>query len=300
MHEQWLEDSGELLVYQQTDDEGPSAPPIDNRRAYIQVASAAYDPATPSPQWGPAINYVWNDISADIPPGQADRPSKWQVAGVETTYLDTNYPLNPTWTLTAGQTLTRALLSRKPLRFGYLCSWTQQTPPLPVYNQDWPLINCANFAGAGDTPDMIAQIPVEDVVNYDNSRLVQLTFARCPAGLDPATLTLRLTHSHFDFMDENYTPESYGSTFRFGSDSDFPDSYQRTQRTDDFKVSGQPSDEQAPDRGWTLTFDLAQLQRTNTVHLQHVDQLEIIGLPAGDYELADWRLIKTPDAMESA
>ena len=48
---------------------------------------------------------------------------------------------------------------------------------------------------------MIAAIPIEDVVNYDNSRLLQVTFAKCPDGIDPTQVVMSLTHSYFEFVE---------------------------------------------------------------------------------------------------
>lgn len=289
---EWLEANGELL------ESGGEAPVCTNRYLKIAIPSLQGDIGSTNPYYQTVI-YGHEDISADIPPGQSDRPSKWFIGGVESGYADPQHPLNPTWTITAAlENVTRSLLSRKPLRLDYLCTWTQQTPPIAPYNPDWPMINRANFSGAGDTPAMVEAIPIEDVVNYDNSRLLEVSLAKCPAGIDPATLVLRLVHSHFGFTDTNYVPPNYGSTFRFGAGSDFASSYQRTQRTDDFYGSGVTSPADAPDEGWTFLFDLAQLRRDNTTHLQHVDSIAIIGLPEGDYELSDWRLIEDPSSHQ--
>lgn len=296
----WLKGSGEYLNYQPMgeSDSGammPSASPIDNTRCHIALATLQSSLDTTSPDW-PGFVYHHDDVSADIPPGQDDRPSKWFFAGVETAYGNAEKPLNPTFSvIDPTRSLSRALLSRKPMRFDYLCTWNDDGSG-PIYNPDWPMINAANYPGNGDTPAMIEAIPVEDVVNYDNSRILQLIFAKCPEGLDPKKLVLRLTHSHFDFMDVKLVPmDSYEGWDRFGSNSDFPEGYSRSQRTDDFKGSGKISDEHAPETGWTITFDLAQLQRNNTTHLQHVDRVEIFNLPVGDYELQDWRLIEDPE-----
>jgi hypothetical protein len=290
--ESWLTSSGELLEAA-VDAEGTSQPfACDNRSGIIGIPSVESILDTSSPYWGPAITYVHTDISADIPPGFETRPTLW-TAGANVTVDGGN---NAHWTVAGGAgTVTRTLVSRKPLRFAYMASYDYTGEPV---NPDWPMINLANFWGSGDTAAMIAAVPVEDVTNYDNSRIAELSFlttgvATPPPEIDWTQVTLRLTYSHWDFMDNRYFPANYGSTHRFGTDSDFTEGINQTIATFDF--TGQNVyDESGAQIAGVGQFDLAQLRRTNTVHLQNVESVQIIGLPVGEYTLADWRLIKDP------
>ena len=292
MHEQWLEDSGELLVYQQVDDTGtPSAPPIDNRRAYIQVASAAYDPATSSPVWGPAINYDWQEISTDIPPGKDARPSLWTPGSGAT--VDPDH--NELWTITGdtGGQIQRTLLTRHDARMNYLANvWVTG---MTAYDPDWPIIGMANHGLDADPASVAAACAIEDVTNYDNSRILQLSFLSLPEGatVDWTKATLTLTYAMYSIYDPCYQPDSYDPIYRFGANGDFT----CDTSTGSFTFTGFAGS--ATDNR-LCHFDLAALQRSNTVDLRHVRSL-LLNIPvAGDYQFADLRLIKTPDATESA
>lgn len=290
----WLEYSGELCEFQAVDDEGkPISAVIDNSRAKIAMQSLAGSLDSEEPYWGPAIKYLHRDVSADIPPGYETRPSKWFLNGVELTELD---PDNGELLITINDStdrLTRTLLSRKSMRFDYLCQWEQgKTGYEYPCNADWPLINKANYAGAGDTPAMIRAIPVEDVVNYDNSRLLVWTFGKRPTVTDWTEARLTLDFSHYDFIDDSYTPANYRPIFRFGADSFFPDNYSVSESSFTFDGKVHPINPQAPLGPNTLAFDLAQLLRSNDVHLQHVDGVRLTGLQPGVYTLTDVRLAK--------
>lgn len=194
---------------------------------------------------------------------------------------------DPEPTMTGG--VTRALASRKPLRFAYMGSWDGTGTAV---NEDWPLINRANFAGANDPDSIIASVPVEDVRDYDNCSLVGVSFTSCPEDIDWSGVTLTLHYSTFSFADPCFAPPSYGETYRFGVDSDFADNYSR----DDSGVKVFYGYAPADGDGKQCLFDLGALSRSNTVNLQHVDSITISGLPAGDYQLEDLRLVADTEA----
>ena len=285
----WLNANGELLVYQamEEDDDGhmiPSAPPLDNRAAYIQLASVAYDPATAGPWWGPAVNYTRTDISVDIPPGQTTRPTNW-AAGANAT-IDPAH--NERWTVTGenGQ-VTRTLASRFDARMDYLANvWG---PGMPAYDVDWPIIAKANHGLDADPPTVAAACAVEDVTNYDNSRILAFSFnfaeGERPDGLDWSKATLDLTYANWSFEDYCWN-QDYGGVNRFGSDGWF---------TADSSDANYLFNGYGDNDGDTLYFDLAQLQRSNTVSLRHVRSV-LLTLPGGGtYRLADAQLIADPD-----
>lgn len=297
--ESWLTSSGELLEAARDEEGLTQSFACDNRSGIIGIPSVESTLDSGSPYWGPAIDYVHADISADIPPGEATRPTLW-TAGTNVTIDGSD---NTKWTVSGGTgTVTRSLVSRKPLRFAYMAQY-DYTGDAP--NPDWPLINKANFVGNGDTAAMIAEVPVEDVTNYDNSRMAQLSFETAPLvggvptpppQVDWTQVTLRITHSHWDFIDNRYSPANYGSTHRFGTDSDFPEGLNQITTVSDFTGENVFDTDGVTQLYHLGRFDLAQLRRTNEVHLQNVESVQIIGLPAGYYVLDDWRLIEDPDA----
>lgn len=180
--------------------------------------------------------------------------------------------------------VTRTLASRKPLRLAHMGEGDGTD-----VNEDWPLINRANFPTPADTAAIISAVPVEDVRDYDNSRMLELTFTTYPATVDWTKVRLTLGYSIFAYTDPCYTPASYGDTYRFGANSDWADNYSRTQYTQVFYAT-------ANTVGDGCLFDLWQLSRAGNVNLQHVDTVQISGLSEGEYVLSDLRLVQDPDS----
>jgi hypothetical protein len=166
---------------------------------------------------------------------------------------------------------------------------------MTAYDPDWPIIGMANHGLDADPASVAAACAIEDVTNYDNSRILQLSFLSLPEGatVDWTKATLTLTYAMYSIYDPCYQPDSYDPIYRFGANGDFT----CDTSTGSFTFTGFAGS--ATDNR-LCHFDLAALQRSNTVNLRHVQSL-LLNLPvAGDYHFADLRLIKTPDAMESA
>lgn len=279
----WLEDNDDLLEYQHIVDDKPYGPPVDNSYCYIATPSLIDDPDTTSPYWEDALHYVWGEVSIDVPPDYEERPTLW-VAGTDATIDETD---NTKWTAEEdGATITRTLATRFDARMGYLeTGWDVGKP---AYDRDWPIIAKANHQLEADPPEVAAACEVEDVTNYDNSRILCFSFKEdgYPEEVDWSKATLKLTYALYDFRDEWYTPPNHNGCNRFGANGAF----EVDTTIQSFTFSGFGTD---PPTG-ALYFDLGELQRSNTVNLRHVRSIELTLPTAGDYELADARLIKDP------
>lgn len=292
--EEWLRDNRELLTYQHTVDGDPYGGQIDNRRCYLALPSLEANPDTTEPYWGDALHYVWSDVSIDVPPGYEERPTAWTAgAGATVDPEDSGK-----WTASAaGAVITRALASRYDARMNYLAFvWDVG---MPAYDRDWPIIAKANHQLAADPPQVAAVCQVEDVTNYDNSRIMLFSFkdGRFPEDVDWSQATLKLTYALYDIRDEWYLQPAYNGWNRFGANGVFE--YDRYDGTYTFKGFGEKLPEGHPPTRH-LFFDLGELQRSNTVNLRHVCSIELALPTAGSYELDDARLIKDPSKHGAA
>ena len=290
--EAWLTANGELLTLSEID--GEPVPEIDNRRVKMLLASLV-DPLSGN-YWGPVINLVHTEISADIPPGYAERPSSW-VAGAGAT-IDPEH--NERWTITgATGAVSRALLSRYDARLGYLATG-YQVGGVP-YIDDWIMIARANIFLPQDPPEVAAVCEVEDVTNYDNSRCLVLTFADyyprvtdLPEGWQE-DVTLKLNYATYTLEDWCWTPAEYaGIDLRFGEDGFF--TFERTDH--EAIIPGEQLVAGVHNTG--LKFDLGRIRRYLGHDLRHVTAIQISGLPQTvenhEFRLADMRLQKDPDS----
>ena len=287
--EEWLEDSKELLTYQHTVEGQPYGSEVSNRYCWLAVPSLAVDPDTTDPYWGDALHYIWSEVSIDRPPGYEERPTVW-IAG---TGAAVDPEDNGKWTASArGAVISRALASRFDARMNYLAVvWDVG---MPAYDRDWPIIAKANHQLAADPPQVASACEVEDVTNYDNSRILRFSFKEglYPENVDWSQARLKLTYASYDFRDEWYTPPNHNGWNRFGANGVFE--YDTWDSEFTFKGFGEklPAG-QPPSRH--LFFDLGELQRSNTVNLRHVRSVELILPTAGTYELDDARLIEDSD-----
>jgi hypothetical protein len=293
--EDWLTDNGELCEVEEIDEE--AVPLVDNRQVKL-LLGALNDPLS-GEYWGPAINVVWAEQSADIPPGESERPTLW-AAGTGATVDGTD---NHKWTITSagGGTLTRTLASRYDARLGYLATGYEYGDTL--YLDDWIIIARANFMLDDDPAEVAAACEVEDVTNYDNSRCLIYTFEvahPAPANLPDnwqADATLKVYYSTYDLTDYCYTPAAYdGMDLRFGTDGFFE--YDKTDSS--FTFTGRKLTDD--DETTALLFDLGQLPRPNGTDLRHVTGLELTLPQPGEgdkWYFADMRLAEDPDEHDA-
>lgn len=286
--EEWLEDNKDLLTYQHTVDGDPFGGEISNRRCWLAVPSLEASPDNSAPYWGDALHYVWSEVSIDAPPGYEERPTLW-AAGTGATVDPED---NGKWTASArGAVISRSLASRFDARMGYLAvGWDVGKPP---YDRDWPIIAKANHQLAADPPEVAGACEVEDVTNYDNSRILRFSFKtdQYPENVDWKQARLKITYAMYDIRDEWYIQPAYNGWNRFGAEGVFE--YDSWDADFTFKGYGEKLPPgQPPSRH--LFFDLAELPRSNTVNLRHVRAIELILPTAGAYELDDARLIEDP------
>lgn len=287
--EEWLRDNHDLMAYQGHDEDGnPYGGEISNRNCWIALPSLEADPSITQPYWGHALEYVWAEVSIDIPPGYDERPTAW-AAGADAAVGPDD---NGKWTVT-GETgkITRTLASRFDARMNYLAAvWDVG---MPAYDRDWPILAKANHQLDADPPDVAAVCEVEDVTNYDNSRILRFSFKedKYPEDIDWAKARLHLTFALYDFRDEWYLQPAYNGWNRFGANGWFECDTSDAEFT--FNGFGDKlAENQKPTRH--LYFDLAELRRNDSVNLRHVRSVELILPTLGEYELEDARLIEDP------
>lgn len=252
----------------------------DNHHGMVVLPSIESSVSTDDPYWAGAIEITHSNISVDIPPGETERPSEWVGDGV-TVDNETNQ-----WVVGAsGGTVTRELKSRYFVRMDYIAA---KVPEGGWWNADAPIWQKANaIEDADDLPAAVTACPVEDVTNYDNSSWLELSFSTWPTGAVGQTVTLTLDYRLVWVYDPCYTCAEH----RYMSpDGEWEYGYSEasTSFSGDLQSDG------------TVRFDLGELERSNTVNLQHVTNVTFTfpAGAAGTYVLDDVRLVDDDDVTD--
>lgn len=204
--------------------------------------------------WFDGLSIERIDVTLDFPPGQAVRPSAWTPTSESIAVTNGN-------TFTVSSTtpaLTRTLKTRYWLRLERMASLPE---PEENLDADWPIQLKANENLTNDDEAWATSIPVEDVTNWDNGRIVQLKFSTWPAGAEEQNFTLTVNYSLVTIEDPCYTCHEH----RFGSSGIW--SYEKTSGTTTF-TSVLASD-------GTVQWDLGLFKRDKSLCLQHVDSISI-------------------------
>jgi hypothetical protein len=251
-----------------------------NKYGMVVLPSIASTLDSTEPYWPGSVDLSWSEISADIPPGESSRPTNWTGSGVAVNNTTNEWIVGG-----SGGTVSRTLVARWPYRFDYVAAGV---PESGWFNTDLALWNKANCClDEDDLPAAVTAVPVEDVVNYDNSSWVELSFATWPETAEGQTISATLTYYTVSITDPWYTCAEH----RYMAPEGEWD-YTATQ--------GQITIDGTLSAAGAVLFDLGKLERSNTVKLQRVAAVSL-AFPAGaagTYEFADWRLVADAEVAD--